>query len=333
LSNVPVGTNVRFHVAVVCLTAFTLMLAITAVSAQLSSTASEDAIAAPLVQRSLFLDGDAIGDHMVVVGERGHILVSRDAGASWTQAQVPTRATLTGVDFHDPAHGWAVGHDAIILRTRDGGLTWKTVHLAPEQERPLLDVWFENAEHGFAIGAYGYFLETHDGGDTWQTRSISEEDLHLNQIAGTPSGPLYIAAESGRIYRSGDHGLTWKPLTPPYKGSFFGTLPVDHRSVYLYGLRGHLFRSDDSGAHWSPVDTQTEHMLTSGLMFNGTEILFTGMGGTVLIGDDDGGSVRPFQRPDRRSIAGALDAGDGLLVIFGEFGVERTDTHLLERVQ
>lgn len=333
MSNVPAGASVRSRITVICLAALSVTCAFLVAAAEPSTRADAQAIAAPLVERSLFLDGDAIGDHMVVVGERGHILISRDAGASWTQARVPTRATLTGVDLHDSARGWAVGHDAIILSTTDGGLTWKTVHLAPQEGRPLLDVWFENAEHGFAVGAYGYFLETSDGGDTWRSRRISDEDLHLNQIAGAAAGPLYIAAESGRVYRSRDHGLTWKPLAPPYRGSFFGTLPVDHRRVYLYGLRGHLFRSDDSGASWSRVDTRAEHTLTNGLTKDGSEILFTGMGGTLLSGSDDGGILQAFQRPDRRGIAGALDAGDGSLVVFGEFGVERTAIHLLERVQ
>jgi photosystem II stability/assembly factor-like uncharacterized protein len=291
------------------------------------------AVKAPLVTRSLLLDGDAVGDHMVVVGERGHVLVSRDGGLGWTQAEVPTRATLTGVDLHDRARGWAVGHDAIILRTRDGGLTWESVYSAPEEERPLLDVWFEDAEHGFAVGAYGYFLETRDGGDTWLSRHISDNDLHLNQIASAPSGRLYIAAESGRAYRSDDHGRSWTELASPYSGSFFGALPVDDQRVYLYGLRGHLFRSDDAGARWSPVDTRTEHMLTNGIDLDGAELLFTGMGGTLLIDGGDGRPVRDFRRSDRRGIAGALGAADGALVLFGEFGVERVNRDRLEPVQ
>jgi photosystem II stability/assembly factor-like uncharacterized protein len=333
LSIFPFPTSARYDAGIHCLTAFVLTLASTMAAAELPPPGDERALAAPLVTRSLLLDGDAIGDHMVVVGERGHVLVSRDAGSSWTQAEVPTRATLTGVSLHDLTRGWAVGHDAIILRTRDGGLTWETVFAAPEEERPLLDVWFEDADHGIAVGAYGYFLETRDGGDTWLPRRISDNDFHLNQIAAASSGRLYIAAESGRVYRSDDDGRSWKELAPPYSGSFFGTLPVDDQRVYLFGLRGHLFLSEDAGAHWLPVDTRTEQMLTSGIALDGSEILFSGMGGTLLIRDDDGRMVRSFQRTDRQGIAGALDAGDGYLVIFGEFGVERTTRDRLEPLQ
>ena len=110
---------------------------------------------------------------------------------------MPTRALLTAVHMHDERIGWAVGHDAVILRTGDGGETWRLVHYAPEEERPLLDVWFRDEHTGFAVGAYGYFLATGDGGDTWISRAVSEDDFHLNALAPAGQDRLFIAAEAG----------------------------------------------------------------------------------------------------------------------------------------
>ena len=141
---------------------------------------------APLAVESLLLDGAAAGSRLVVVGERGHILTSTDDGASWTQAEVPTRVLLTALHMHDERTGWAVGHDAVILRTVDGGESWTLAHQAPEEELPLLDVWFRDERTGFAVGAYGYFLATKDGGETWTSRTISEDDFHLNALIPVP---------------------------------------------------------------------------------------------------------------------------------------------------
>ena len=299
-------------------------------AAELPSTVADRAIPAPLAKESLLLDGAAIGDHMVVVGERGHILVSRDAGLNWAQADVPTRATLTGVHLHDSSRAWAVGHDAIILRSLDGGLTWEIVFSAPEEQRPLLDVWFENAEHGFAVGAYGYFLETRDGGDTWEPRSVIGDDRHLNHITGSPSKRLYIAGEAGVLLRSDNGGATWQALASPYDGSLFGTLPLDGRRLYVFGLRGHLYSSDDAGDNWKAVNTRTQNLITGGARVDGSGILFTAMGGTILRGQDAGSGVRVFQRPDHLGVSGALNAGENALVIYGEFGVERIAEDQLE---
>ena len=51
---------------------------------------AETAVEAPLAIESLLLDGAAVGTRLVVVGERGHILVSTDDGATWRQTPVPT---------------------------------------------------------------------------------------------------------------------------------------------------------------------------------------------------------------------------------------------------
>ena len=68
---------------------------------------AERAVEAPLAIKSLLLDGALAGSRLVVVGERGHILISTDGGASWKQARVPARALLTAVHMHDPSTGWA----------------------------------------------------------------------------------------------------------------------------------------------------------------------------------------------------------------------------------
>ena len=99
----------------------------------------------PLAERSLLLAWARQGGLLAAAGEHGHILTSRDAGRTRKQALVPTRATLTGIYFHDESLGWAVGHDATILRTRDGGDTWERIYYAPEEERPFLDVWFRES--------------------------------------------------------------------------------------------------------------------------------------------------------------------------------------------
>ena len=287
---------------------------------------SAESVMAPLAHCSLLLDGMVLPNkHVIAVGERGHILLSRDHAKTWVQAQVPTRTTLTAVAFHDNQLGWAVGHDAVILRTRNGGATWQLVHEAPEEERPLLDVWCRDENRCYAIGAYGYFLETKDGGDTWQSRSISEDDRHLNQMVASDSGKLYIAAESGVIYRSQDDGATWQTLASPYEGSFFGVLPLSGDTVLVFGLRGNLFRSEDSGNSWQKIHTGTEAMLTCGLRFLDGRILVAGLAGTLLISKDNARSFTLFQQADRLGISAVCRVPDMALVLLGEGGGRKID--------
>ena len=293
-----------------------------------AGASADEAVKAPLAIRSLLLDGAAAGSRVVVVGERGHVLLSDDNGASWTQARVPVRVLLTAVHMHDARTGWAVGHDAAILGTRDGGGTWTLLHRAPEEERPLLDVWFRDDKAGFAVGAYGYFLATEDGGGTWTSRTVGEDDFHLNALIPvaeeTPgSRRLYIAAEAGVVYRSDDDGGTWRKLPSPYAGSWFGGIAPDENEVLLAGLRGHLFRSGDGGESWTRVPTGTAATLTGAARLPSGAIAIVGLEGTVLIGRDGGRSVSSRSLPARQGISAALPLADGGVLLIGEFGVRR----------
>ncbi|MBW2366848.1 MAG: hypothetical protein JRH15_03080 [Deltaproteobacteria bacterium] len=287
------------------------------------AAATEFAVKAPLVTQSLLLDASMAGSRLVAVGERGHIIYSNDAGDTWQQAQVPTRAMLTGVFFIDQSLGWAVGHDAVILKSTDGAATWQLVHNAPEEERPLLDIWFKSPQFGIAIGAYGYFLTTTDGGNTWSSTTISEDDWHLNQLAVSENGTLYIAAEAGMLYRSQDNGASWSMLPSPYEGSFFGAVSMGKNQLLVCGLRGHLFRTEDDGDNWIAVETGTQAMLNGGLTLSDGRVVLVGLAGTVLISSDRGKTVSLFQQPDRKGISAALPLGNDHLILFGEAGVRR----------
>lgn len=200
----------------------------------------------PRAPYELLLDVENTGAGLVAVGARGHAVRSQD-GLHWEQGEVPVRATLTAVDFVDGQYGWAVGHAAAILATRDGGRTWTLQNYEPELEQPFLDVIFFDRERGFAVGAYDMFYKTGDGGETWTEYepSLSLGEWHLNAITRLDDGTLVIAGETGLLSKSTDGGETWQLIEGPYAGSYFGIEKLGPRGVLLYGLRGHVFVIDD----------------------------------------------------------------------------------------
>jgi len=276
-----------------------------------------------LAAKSLLLDAARAGDKICAVGQRGHVLLSHDKGLTWRQVIVPTRATLTGVCFIDPETGWAVGHDAVILKTSDGGESWEKIYQAPDRDQPLLDVWFKTRDFGFALGAYGLCLNTRDGGRTWKEIMVSPDEWHLNRITETAGGILYIAAEAGQVYRSHDRGASWQALPSPYQGSFFGILPLEGDSVLVFGLRGHVFRVADQGQSWQKVPTATLATLTDGLRFKGGRTILVGLAGTVLKGNASLTGFTSVPGLKRDGLWSVLASGQGGMICFGDMGVKR----------
>lgn len=282
--------------------------------------------------RGLLVDVATAGDRLVAVGARGQILYSDDQGRNWQLADSPTQALLTAVFFADPQHGWAVGHDAQVLATVDGGTHWTLQRTAPEREAPLLDVWFANAVHGMAIGAYGELLTTDDGGLHWNeagARLDNPDQLHLNAIGATGDGTLFIVGEQGGLFRSRDQGLNWERLDSPYQGSFFGVLATQAPgTVLVYGLRGNVLRSSDSGDSWQPVTVEGGHGpldsgLAGGAMLADGALVIVGNGGTVLYSEDDGATFTSLIRPDRQALAAVAQAPGGNLWLVGQGGARQ----------
>jgi photosystem II stability/assembly factor-like uncharacterized protein len=299
--------------------AFTLLTTI--LLPQASATDITQSELAPNASLSLLLDIDNAGDRLVAVGERGHILLSDDAGSSWRQVIAPTRSQLTSVFFADSSHGWAAGHDGVILHSADAGESWVMQHQDQQYDDPVLDIWFRNRREGFAIGAYGMFLSTSNGGRSWDRRSIIDEDFHFNAITALPDGEMFIAGEQGHLYHSIDEGYNWEKLPSPYAGSFFGITAIRDNSLLVYGLRGHLFRSQDRGRSWQPIDSGTEASLMDATQTSENNIFLVGLGGNILNSTDGGEHFSLRTRKDRKALTAVIEGNNGTLVISGAAGI------------
>lgn len=263
-------------------------------------------------QDALLLGLAHAGTQWVAVGEHGVILISEDEGRHWRQVASPTSALLTAVSFADPMHGWAVGHEGVIIATRDGGQTWVLQHAAEGADThkgsPLLSVHALSNQVVEAVGAYGYVLRSQDGGATWSgldSALVNPDQLHLNAMTASAmdANSLFIAGEKGQIFHSADAGLTWTKLNSPTDASIFGISEPYPGALFVYGLGGQMYRSADEGLTWTVVSSGTTQGLND-IQGNRHKLVAVGNGGTVLVSDDGGQSFSHMTLPDRS----ALDA-------------------------
>ncbi len=311
------------------------------------------AIASARAPRSPIAAVTRAGGRLVAVGQRGHVLLSDDGGATWAQAAVPVSTDLTAVHCPTPSRGWAVGHDGVVLSTDDGGRTWTRRldgrALAPllrarcggggvagEQacalaarapDAVVLDVWFEDASRGFAVGAFNLVVRTEDGGESWTPwldRVENPRGLHLYAVRGA-GGAVLLAGEQGLLLRLDPGGARFRAVPAPRGGTLFGLVEADG-AVVAFGLGGRALRSGDGGATWREVATSADVSLTGGAVLPDGRIALASQAGAVLVSGDGGRSFRPAGAAGRGRVppAAAVAAVDaGAVVLGGPAGLRR----------
>jgi photosystem II stability/assembly factor-like uncharacterized protein len=207
-----------------------------------------------------------------------------DAGKSWTLA-FETRlpgSFLDAVSFRDARNGFVLGDPIdgrwFLLRTRDGGRTWKRLAGPPVQEGeaafaasnsalflgPGREVWIVSG--GLAKG------RVHRSADDGKHWTVSDTPLVASQTAGLFGG---LALGRGRaLVVGGDYKDELAPgpsiaigdgawILPAHKGAprlLEGVARLDARTLIAVGPRGTSV-SADAGRSWRQIDQEAFHAI------------------------------------------------------------------------
>lgn len=243
-------------------------------------------------------------------------LATATKSASPTTAPSPTTASsptitatkgtpvkITGLRMLDVTSGWATGQyinatTDEILRTGDGGKTWKAI-TPPEPDRSgkKATAFFQDASRawvnfaqqpGGATPTTFTIWRTTDGGATWKSSNTSLagisnlESFYTSQIGFRDASNGWLMAILGAgmnhtyiaIYKTSDGGDTWSLIVSPDKNnvpmscSKSGLWFRDANHGLLAGscfgvMKGlYLYQTGDGGATWSLVNLPAPAALT-----------------------------------------------------------------------
>lgn len=250
----------------------------------LPAQAYEDILDTPsmmseLADEYLLLDVESLGNRLVAVGARGHIIYSDDRGANWTQAEVPVSVLLTAVDFVNDRTGWAVGHSGVILKSTDAGETW----------RKQFD---GNAANASIISQAEAYLE--------------QLEVELASATEDQAADLEYAVEDAQ-YAVEDAQLDAEiGAAKPFLDVKF----INENQGFAVGAYGFLFATRDGGATWQNYGNRLDnldrfHLNTIEQLAGGT-LLIAGEAGVMFVSRDDGNSWDVLDSPYDGSFFGVL---------------------------
>ncbi|WP_114418437.1 WD40/YVTN/BNR-like repeat-containing protein [Marinospirillum perlucidum] len=313
---------------------FSLVIFLILGTLPLTPVAAEETLLRPALESdkaksSLLLDITSAGERLVAVGERGHILY-RDPGQDWQQAQVPVIAQLTGVDFATPQIGFAVGHEGLILRSRDAGAHWEIVHhelqAGPERAQariPEMEERIAAAEED-ATTDPDRLDDLYMQLDNLYFQAEAEEVPPLLDVLFISEQEGFAVGGYGLFLTTRDGGDTWTSLSqalPNPEAFHNNALAQDSQGrLFIAGERGRLYVSSDGGQTW-----ETRNPGYSGSFFglfttSDQGLVVTGLRGHLFITRDAGENWQALEHPGEQTLNGGLPLEDGRLLVVGQNG-------------
>ncbi len=210
-----------------------------------------------------------------VVGSKGTVKKTTDAGQTWTDVSLSTKM-LKAVFFLDEKNGWIAGSDGTLLHTTDGGEHWVQSGSFSDQD-DFKALCFSDEKHGWVVGSNsslvgkGVFYRTVDGGANW----VSATDLggvatEINAVSFADASHGVLATKL-YLYFTDDGGDHWSRAKLDFGGNVYSR--NDFKAVKMVspqvgyatgwgsmaaGLQPTiLMKTEDGGQSWTFL-TQTE---------------------------------------------------------------------------
>ena len=111
-----------------------------------------------------------------------------------------------------------VGDSGTILRTDDGGKSWKRPALPSGLKSSLSALAFTGPLSAVAIGEDAAILRTSDGGQAWELITPPGISAHLRAVIFTDAMTGIAVGDAGTILRTKDGGKTWRLAKVPSAG-------------------------------------------------------------------------------------------------------------------
>ena len=220
------------------------------------------------------------------------LFLSTDQGATWHHRGWEYTRAFYAEAGPDGAIWSACGNG--VLRSTDGGTTWRIATGWQITEVLKVKVHPKDAHTAYASTAYGIFKTT-DGGETWREKNSGFQKPFAADVVIDRTKPsrLLAATEEG-VYRSANGGDRWVRVGAKVKGvRTIAQDPHDGKTFWLGTEEDGLFVSRNEGAAWASVQNFPKSLTVYAIVFDPSvgSVLYVGTHGGGVYRSLDGGAT------------------------------------------
>ncbi len=228
----------------------------------------------------------------LVAGKK--MFITGDGGRNWRETQIyrtgefgKNSPEFLSIRFSDKKRGIVIGSvlnqqqkvvDSLVMRTEDGGESWRRVLVPSKKELYHLD--FVGSSRCWIVGDEGLVLFSSNGGASFGIQK-SGVVLDLYNVDFRDENEGYIVGSQGTVLRTDDGGGNWETVKTTFKVTFMRVDFADDKNGVIVGYDGTILRSSDKGRTWTRQNSGTKERLY-GLFFAKKYGWAVGANGVVL---------------------------------------------------
>lgn len=207
-------------------------------------------------KRTDFYQAIARNDEVIVVtGNDGVLLTSRDNGVTWRRQPLNSTASFLALDVCPDNSFIALTFNNQIWHGNTQASHW-TPHALPSQEQMMTAACAPDGSW-WTAGSFTTIQYSSDQGESWDETSLYEDAI-INNLQFLNQDQAIATGEYGMVLRTDDGGLNW---------DYAGYLPDEfyaHTSYFhsmdegwVGGLNGFIYHTTDGGQNWEQMSTDT----------------------------------------------------------------------------
>ena len=204
------------------------------------------------------------------------LFFTASAFAQWINQTVNTTASLRGLSVVNEKVVWASGTGGTVIKTTDGGMTWKVMTVPAAEKLDFRDVEAFDANTAYILsignGESSRIYKTADGGETWKEQFRNKNEKAFYDAIACWDAKNCIAmsdpVDGHYVLISTTNGESWKlivsnkmPAAKDGEAAFAasGTCIITQGESTAFLVSGgsdaRVFRSTDRGNTWTVAET------------------------------------------------------------------------------